>query len=294
MIGLGLGRRVDAWLFADGSPHRLAALRIGLALVLGLRAATWPFTQLAGTPSSLFRPPLLLSWAGGFPSAAALGGLQVLGVAGAIAAVAGSVRGTRAAAVWGLRAAWLALLVLGGFKTSTGKLLHNDVLVLLATVPVVLCAAPARLGDGRRTDAATGWPLRAALVVVAVVYACCGLAKLRHSGVAWVASDNMQWILDGGARSGRAPTTFLASALAGSAVASMAAAAGLLGLELSFPLVLFERRARIPMAIGAAMLHTMTWLMLGLDYWAWSAVAVLVLGLSARPLRSAPTTVPTG
>jgi hypothetical protein len=267
----------DRGLFAPGRADRLAQLRTGLAVVTLLRIVTWPFPQLAGAP--LFRPAWFLAWADHAPGATALIAIQVVGAAAAATTIAVSRRGDRSAA-WPLRVAWLCLLVLGGYKTSTGKILHNDVLLLLATAPVLLCRARAGLGD-RRTGAAYGWPLRASLATVAFVYLLCGLQKLRHSGLAWVFSDNFRWVLADGVASGRAPMTLVASTIAGSAALSVMAAAGLLAFELSFPLVLRSRGARIPFAAGAVVLHTMTWLTLGLDYWAWSLTAGLVLVLSA-------------
>lgn len=267
--------RADGWLFEPGPARRLAALRSGLAGVVLLRIVLWPFMALATTPAALFTPPLFLSWLGGFPSRPVIFAIQLAGAGAAIGALV-----ARRGAAASFRFAWLALLVLGGLKTSTGKILHNDVAVLLAAVPVVLCSSDARLDDDR-CDASFGWPLRAALVTLASVYFMCGLQKLHHSGLSWVTSDNMRWILAGGAASGRAPTTWLATALASSPALSHVVAGGLLGVELAFPIVLFARRTRPWFAIGAVLLHTGTWLTLGLDYWAWSLAAVVVVGLSA-------------
>ena len=276
-------RRVDGWLFAEGQAGHLAALRAGLAGILLLRIVTWPFVELARTPASLFRPPLFLGWAPGMPPAAVLVGLQVLGAVAAVLAIAGSRYGRRPA-VSGLRVAWLVLLALGGLKTSTGKVLHNDVLVLLVAFPAVLSSARARTGS-RVCGTALGWPLRAGLSALALVYFLCGVQKLRHSGVAWVFSDNMRWILHDAVASEMAPTTAVASALMSSAALSVASALGLLAIELSFPVVLVRRGARWPMAAAAVALHSLTWVTLGLDYWAWSLTAVLVLGLTGLRAR---------
>jgi len=288
----GVARRVDAWLFADGPAGRLAALRAGLAVILLLRIATWPFVELAGAPPSLFRPPLLLAWAQGMPPAPVLAALQVAGVGGAVVAVAGSWRGWRGTAA-GLRVGWFALLVLGGFKTSTGKILHNDVLLLLVAFPAVLASARARIGD-RRPGSGFGWPVRVGLTVLSLVYLLSGVQKLRHSGLAWVFSDNMRWILHDAIGSGMAPTTAVATALMGSALLSTLASLGLLAFELVIPVALVWRRARLAMAFGAVTLHSLTWLTLGLDYWAWSLVAALVLGLSGWPRPGSPPARPAG
>ena len=270
-------RRVDAALFADGTARRLAMLRVGLATIMLLRLATWPYAQLAATPPVMFRPPTLLTWAAGYPSARTLIAIQVIGSAAAIWSI---LRARSSGASWlSFTIAWISFLALSGFKTSTGKVLHNDVLLLLVCVPAVLCRARARLGE-RRASPDFGWPVRTALVITAIVYFVCGLQKLRHSGFAWVTSDNMQWILVQAIDSGRAPTTALSAAIVNHRALWIATALGLIALELTFPIVLVWRRARHPYAAAAVALHVGTWLTLGLDYWAWSLTALLVLGLS--------------
>ena len=81
------------------------------------------------------------------PSAWVIGALQVIG---AIAAVAG--RRPAPARTSRSPLAWASLLVLAGLKDSLGKILHNDVLLLLAAVPFLMAAGEARSGD-RRTAA---------------------------------------------------------------------------------------------------------------------------------------------
>jgi len=129
---------------------------------------------------------------------------QVLGIAAA------------ALAAFGLRArislpvAWACAVLLNGMATSIGKVVHNDVLLLLCLVPLL----PARTSDawsvdawlaGRKRDSGIqpssemavwyGWPVRTALVVAAGGYFFTGLAKLVFSGPAWALSDNLLWVL---------------------------------------------------------------------------------------------------
>ena len=56
-----------------------------------------------------------------------------------------------------------------------------------------------------------------------------------------------------------------------------AVAATAIGTELLFPLALVWRRSRPAFATLAIGLHAGTWLLLGLDYWAWIAVDLLVV-----------------
>ncbi|MGI8684675.1 MAG: hypothetical protein ACR2MO_06245 [Acidimicrobiales bacterium] len=265
---------------APGSAHHLAAVRAGLAVVIALRLATGPYTQLAGQPAALFRPPAFLSWLPSMPPFGVLLALQVAGVVAAVAAAAGR-RPSSSFAV-----AWASLLVLAGLRGSLGKILHNDVLLLLAAVPVMLAPAGARWGDLRRSPR-WGWPVRASLAVIAVVYAACAVQKLRHTGVAWMTGDNMRWILWSAAAGPRAPTTAVARFVAERAWLAHVVAAGLLGIELAAPMLLGWSRTRTAFVVLVATLHLGTWLTLGLDYWGWALTVAVVAAPAAWWERAA-------
>jgi hypothetical protein len=74
----------------------------------------------------------------------------------------------------------------------------------------------------------------------------------------------------------------------------------ILGFELTFPVVILLRWTRALYAAGAVFLHVSTWLLLGLDYWAWAITVPLVLidwpaavdRLRARRSPAPDTTVP--
>ncbi len=253
---------IDQRLVAPGSFHRFACARTVLAVTIALRLATRRWDVLADQPPELFRPVPLVSWLSHPPGAGVLVAVQVVGIAGALVAATG--RRARP----GFAVAWLALLFLAGLRTSAGKILHNDVLLLLAAVPILFGPARARLGDVRRS-ASAGWPVRASIAVVGCVYLLTGLQKLRHSGLAWVASDNFRWVLYGGAASGRAPIRDAALFIADRPWLAHLTAAGLLGFELAAPWLLAGRRTRTAVVAIAVVLHGGTWLTLGLDYWAW-------------------------
>ena len=268
---------VRGYLFAPGTGRRLVVTQAALAAVIGLRIAFGPYLDFAGQPAALFRPVSFLHALDAMPGPVVILGLQVVGTLAAALAVAG----------WRRRAtfptAWLCLLVLAGLRSSRGKILHNDSLLLLAAVPFLLAPA-VRLRDKAAGAAASvrfGWPVHTAVAVVAGVYFFSGLSKLTHSGTAWVTTDNMRYVLYEAAGAGKVAFPDIPIWLAGQAWLTHGLAAGILLLELTFPVVLLRRSRPSPVnavyAGAAVAFHAGTWLILGLDYWAWAAVAVIVL-----------------
>ncbi|HUR22935.1 MAG TPA: hypothetical protein VMZ73_03580 [Acidimicrobiales bacterium] len=258
---------VDGWLFAPGPPLRLEVVRRLVALLIGVRLALWGYWHLAGQPPPLFIPQGVISLLfDRMPPLATIVALQVGGTTAAMAVTAGRARR------WGLPLAWACLLVLAGLRGSLGKILHNDVLVLLATVPLLVAPAERRAPEER-----AGWPVRAAMVVVAGSYLFTGVAKVVHSGMDWVTSDNMRWVMAEAARDPRGPIEGVARFIAGHGAVAHAVAAAILALELAFPLVLFRPRLAPLFLAGAVAFHAGTWITLGLDYWGHLAVVAIVL-----------------
>jgi hypothetical protein len=267
-------RRVENWLFAPGPSGRLAAVRIGLCLVLAVRLALGPYLDLAGQPAALFRPLSFMHLLSAMPPRAIAWPMQVLGVAAAaLAAVGWRARLT-------LPLAWFCAVFLNGMLASTGKVVHNDVLLLLCLVPLLA----ARVSDAWSLDARTGrarsparvsidygWPVRTAAVVVAGAYFFAGFAKLVYSGPAWVTSDNMRWILYSTSHSD------LALFIADRPLLAHVLAAATLLLELSFPLVLWKAKTAWLFVPSAIALHTGIWVAMGLDYSAQAATVLVVL-----------------
>jgi hypothetical protein len=283
--------RFDRWLFGAGSAHQVAVVRSLLAVLIGLRVLVGPYRELAGQPAALFRPPPLLSWLPGMPPLWVIVAVQLVGTLAALLAAA-----PRRPSIT-FPVAWASLLFLAGLKGSLGKILHNDVLLLLAAVPFLLAPGEARVGD-RRTSPRYGWPVRAALIVIAGAYFATGAEKLVHSGLSWVSGDNMRWILYQAASGGRVHSRAIPLFIADRAWLAHVVAAGLLLTELSAPLILLFRRFRPVFIALAAALHLGTWLTLGLDYWGWAlTVAILLIDWDAvagrRPVRvPEPSAVP--
>lgn len=142
-----------------------------------------------------------------------------------------------------------------------GKLHHTDMITILVLGTMML----ARCGDALSVDAlllkrrqgfseikrpVSGeytWPIRTVWLIMATIFFAAGVAKLRHSGLAWVFSDNMAVklikmnfmayidyppLLNWGLYLGR--YVWLCQILAGVTLLA----------ELTYPLVLFSRRAR--------------------------------------------------
>ncbi|MGH9150285.1 MAG: hypothetical protein ACRD0F_08090, partial [Acidimicrobiales bacterium] len=261
------------WLFGPGAARPLRIAQAGMAVLIGLRTALGPYPALAGQPAALFRPRSVFVVLDAMPPRPAIVAVQVVGVVAAVAALVAGGRRRPALIV-----AWGCLFALAGLRGSLGKILHNDVLLLLAALPVVV----ARVRPARES-VHHGWPVRTALVVTTGAYFFSGLAKLVVSGPAWLAPSNLSAILVEAAEPGRAPAAALGLFVAERPALAALAAAGILILELGFPAVLVSRRARLPFAAGAVAFHAGTWLTLGLDYWCWAAVVALVVPDWSQP-----------
>ena len=119
------------------------------------------------------------------PSATAFAVMQVIGGLAVVAFVLR--RWPRAT----FALAWVVYLVLAGLRESRGKIMHNDVLLLLASVPFL--AAPLTAGRRDRTpDDRFGWPINTGIAVVTLGYFFAGYWKLMRSGLSWVTSDNVR------------------------------------------------------------------------------------------------------
>ncbi|GAA1729035.1 hypothetical protein GCM10009809_25740 [Isoptericola hypogeus] len=272
----GAARRLDARLVAPGPAWRLRWVHALVACVIGLRLATRDWTQIAARPDALRVRANVVGWIPDLP-AAALVGLQVVGVVAVVLAV---VRWRPRAA---FAVAWVCYTVLAGLWGSSGKFLHNDVLTVTVGAVLLFAAVPGRGTPPRATSVRWGWPPRAALAVVAVVYCLTGVQKLRHSGLGWALSDNMAWVL----RQGTSPFgPAFTHAIADTPWLPQLLATGALCLELTAPILLFVAWTRVPFALAVAAMHTSIWACLGLDYSAWvlTAAAVAVpMGLPWRP-----------
>lgn len=278
--------RVHRWLFASGSSQRLAALRIGLFAVIAVRLTNPVYLDLTEQPRALFEPLSFMHLFDQMPARGVVIPVQVIGLSAAVLAVAG----------WRARAtvplAWLALAFLGGMNTSLGKVQHNDVLVLLCAMPLLIApcadawsldarrrgasAASAGQAARARPSALYGWPVNTAIVVVAGAYVFAGLQKMISAGPAWITSDNMRWILYASSDSQPTPNT-LALFIADRPLLAHALAAATIALELAFIAVIWSTRSRPYAVAAAAALHLGIWATMRLDYRPQVAAVAIVL-----------------
>ena len=261
--------RLDGWLFVEGPAGRVRAMRLLLAAVIALRVGLGPYRGLAGQPAALFRPVWFLSWLPHMPSLGVIVGLQVAGVVAAVLAVLG----------WRERGAflvaWTSLLVLAGLRASRGKVMHNDVPLLLVSFVIVLAPVGLRLLDRRRSTA-WGWPAQTALAVVGGAYFLTGFQKVVASGPAWVLSDNLRNVMYTAAASGHGHAPSLALYVADHPLAAHLVALGTLVVELGGITIWFWPRVRPWFVLAVTVLHVGVFLTHGLDYWAWIATTAIV------------------
>ena len=271
------------WAFGPGDPRQLAALRIGLCAVLLLRLATRTgvYLDLAAQPQALYRPLSYMQLLDRMPSRGVVVACLAIAIVAAALAAAGLFSRTM------LAIALPASLLLNGMFTAQGKVNHNDVLLTLCLIAIVF----ARHGDAWSLDAWRarrrgrapapaagpdyGWPVRAAMMVVALAYMIAGLHKVVGSGgLGWATSENMRWLLylASDDQSGNAAALWIADH---DWIAHLSAF-GLLATELLFPLVLFVPRLPWIFVPAAIALHAGTWVTLRLDYSAQLLTVVVV------------------
>ena len=267
-------RWLDDTLWGPETAARLVVVHVGLSLLIGARVALGSYRQLADTPKALVDPVPLLFWVERMPPVWVFVAFQVVGTLAAIAAACR--RSTRVT----FAVAWLCYLVLAGLRGSRGKVLHNDLLLLWASAPFLLAPVGLRLKEAwrsREPRSAWGWPIRVATVIIVLVYFFAGYHKLRRSGPEWVLGDNMRYVMLWGPSIGSPAWGDLARWVGEHVWAARVSAGFILGVELTFPVVLVVRRWQVAYALAAAALHVGTWFLLGLDYWAWAITVPLVL-----------------
>ena len=177
-------------------------------------------------------------------------------------------------------------LVLGGYLLGLphnfGKTHHTDAVLVL--IFVILAAS--RCGDAMSVDSwirrkfrngdtrpkplgpssEYTWPVRSACVLLCIVFFAAGMAKLRHSGLAWILSDNMANLLVLHHHTGHTPAVDWGLLLAQSHWGSRLMAAFGMGVEILAPLSIFSRRCRIVLVPSLLGMQLSIWALLGVRF----------------------------
>jgi hypothetical protein len=192
---------------------------------------------------------------------------------------------------WSMVISFVLGFYLLGLPHNFGHTFHFDATLVIA-MGFLACS---RAGDSWSLDAALDgrrrepsgeytWPLRAVWVAMALVFFAAGVAKLRHGGLAWIASENLSIVLTKAAYhvSDADPIGPLGLAIAAHQWASRSIAALTVFVELCFPVALLSRPARLffvpaafAMLVGIRVLMGPTFggfLILNVFWVPWSAV----------------------
>lgn len=164
-----------------------------------------------------------------------------------------------------------------GVASGFGKVHHMEHVLVFS----FLIMAFSRCGDAwsidalirkRRPDSAQRplgmsgeytWPVRLIWVVIVLIYFAAGVSKVRHSGFAWITSDNMHYMLlwHNYHAASADPLTNWGPIMSRSVVMTRMLAVCGMGFELALPIVLFNKRVRyvlipsmVAMQIGIALL----------------------------------------
>jgi hypothetical protein len=280
-----LVRHADARVFAAEDARRLAAVRIGLCGLLALRLATTDYGVAARQPE-LFQPHFYMDVFERMPSQEIAVALQACGLVAALLAAAGlAIRAS-------LPLALVCWLILQGMLNSIGRVIVGDAVLTLCLLVLLACGtaaaeawsirAPLRVFREFRREPAPqpsippsgeryGWPIRTAMIVIALGYFFAGLQKWRYSGLPWVTSDNLRYILYG-----QSHPDGLALFIADRPLLAHAFAAGSLLLETCFPLLLFVPKLRWLFIPSVIAMHVAIQIALGLNYSAQWLTALIV------------------
>jgi hypothetical protein len=265
----------DFW-FAPDTPDNLAFCRIlffgSLLLFYGLLPRFGDFSAWGGVSNALWQPIFLFS------------ALRIPVFDSEIIAILQGIWMTALAmSCVGLltRLSTATSLILGfyllGLPHSFGKIHHYDGLLVLAFLVLALsrCAdrwsldeifvrqrrqSTRRLASGEYT-----WPVRAMWLIMSLVFCAAGIAKLRHSGLAWISSDSLQiWLIEHQYHVANSdPLVSWGPYFATVPWLPRVLAATSIGLELGYPLAMFSRRARWIFVPGVALMQLSIRFLLG-------------------------------
>jgi hypothetical protein len=291
-------RQWDRFWFAPAPAFTLGTCRLLFFGALFLWQWRHDFSAW-GRFSSVFWMPVWLFETAHVPqlSVPAIAGLQALWKASLLLSAIGFI--TRPA----MAIAFVLGAYLMGLPHNFGQTQHFDTLVVFASGALALsragdacsldawiAAASGRSRSAPPDDGEYRWPIRFVWVAMALIFCAAGISKLRHSGLEWIASDNLALLLlrqqyhisDG------EPLTRWGILVARHGGLARALALMSVSIETLFPLVLVSRVARyVLVPAGFAMLvgirvlmgPTFEQFMMCYVFWVpWAEVAAAVRG----------------
>ncbi|MBC7789828.1 MAG: hypothetical protein H7Z74_07765 [Anaerolineae bacterium] len=295
---------VRTFFLAPSAPTNLAVCRIIFYGGLFCFFFSYDVAQWAYWPADSWTPVWFIELFGPLPSARTL---SVLGVVWKVSLVMGALGFFREVS-FGI-AAVLGAYVLG----LTGSFVKHNYDIGL---PVILLFVfwVARSTDAISLDALLArrrllpppapsgeytWPLALTRVLLALAFFTAGSAKLGHSGVAWITTDNLRWLFMAQQYTHTPPLNWAAS-IAEFPWLCRLLAGGTVALELGYPLALFVRRLRPWLVLGVIALQLGIQLLMGINYMAfllanvvwvdWAALGRMLRGkLRQRPELNAIT-----
>ena len=164
-----------------------------------------------------------------------------------------------------------------GLPHNFGKVNHDDAIVVLVLGVLALSRAGdalsldaaiarrSRRSQPRRLVASSGeyrWPVRCVWLALALIYLAAGVAKLRAGGIEWIASNQFALLLLRSQYEYR-PATVWGPWLAGLPWLCHALAAATILIELSYPLALVSRWARLVVLPSAVAMQVAIGLLIG-------------------------------
>ena len=264
---------------APAAPTNLGACRLLFAGWLFVSFVSWDAAQWARLPADTWSPVWLVELAGPRPSA---GVLTVLGLVWKVALLLAAVGLWRPVSL-GVAAVLGTYLL--GLTASFGKANHDVGLLIVflflfwigrstdaLSVDALLArrrGVPPPEPSGEYT-----WPIVTGRVLLALVFFAAGVAKLRHGGLDWIASDNLRWLFAGQQYTHEPPLDW-AVALARYPALCQALAGGTVALELGYPLALVSRRLRPWLVLGMIGLQLGIFLFMGISYLVFLAANVV-------------------
>jgi hypothetical protein len=273
-------------LVAPEPAAQLAALRIVVPAMILLCPETRHGPRIAAAPAALRVAPEGLGWlVAHVPITPAVAtAAQAACAFAALCAIVG---------VWtrpALAVMTAAAFYLFAISQLTGAVWHDMHLLwmgaLLAASPCDEALAYDRRGEPAREDSTRyGLPLFFARLLLGCVYFFPGFHKVATSGLAWALSDNLRnqlwWKWAEHAASGAQP-------LRVDRVPGLLQAGGLfvLAFELSFPVLVFSRRARPWLALAGVVFHLLAGALFRIPFVSlWALYVVLVDPRAIRRLR---------